>query len=181
MKKPKSKVRNTRKKRRKELRRGSFKLSQTRIPMLAPWIAEGMPDDARAPARWRTCPATNHRTQVSVLHLNEAYARFTTPRDEDELRFALAKTQHQLGNHAVTFHYSAACTAWGAVMFTADQPALVAATIERFWGDALRQHHRLGEPFSRELRWSLPSAPAEMEVLLGLTFVNRRPAVEQVA
>ena len=148
--------------------------SAARIPHLASWIAEGMLDDERAPARWRTAPRTDRRTQVCVLHLEGLYTSFTTPRDEDELMFALAKIEHELAGHAVRFHYSAACSGWGAVMYGAQQPALIAGALERHWGQALRERHGLGDPFARVLRWSLPSAAAEMEVLLGLTFLNRK-------
>lgn len=159
----------------------TFTPTDTRIPHLAPWVASGMPDDERAPARWRTSPATDQRTQVCVLHLTEVYQHFTTARDEDELKFALAKIEHELGRHAVTFHYSAACSKFAAVMFSAERPVLVADALERHWGKVLRESHALGEPFARELRWSLPSAPAEMEVLLGLTFLNRPRDVDHAA
>ncbi|MFK8000977.1 MAG: hypothetical protein AB8H86_15385 [Polyangiales bacterium] len=148
--------------------------SAARIPHLAPWIADGMLDDERAPARWRTAPVTDGRTQVCVLHLNELYTCFTTSRDEDELMFALAKIEHELAGHAVSFHYSAACSAWGAVMYNAPRPVVIAEALERHWGQVLRERHGLGEPFAKVLRWSLPSAAAEMEVLLGLTFLNRK-------
>ena len=159
----------------------SFTLTETRIPHFAAWIADGMLDDERAPARWRTTPATDHRTQVCVFHLNKLYACFTTRRDEDELRFALAKIEHELGGHAVSFHYSAACSGWAAVMFSAQRPMLVSEALERHWGAVLRERHGLGEPFERALRWSLPSAPSEMEVLIGLTFLNRNRDADVVA
>ncbi|MFT5356135.1 MAG: hypothetical protein ACI9KE_003358 [Polyangiales bacterium] len=182
------KAMNTKKRRKTKSKRqhrisyqSSFAPTEARIPQLAPWIAEGMPDDERAPARWRTSPSTAHRTQVCVLHLSELYSCFTTRCDEDELKFALAKIEHELGRHAVTFHYSAACSGWGAVMFTAQQPMVIAKALERHWGRVLRERHGYGEPFARELRWSLPSAPAEMEVLLGLTFLNRKREVDVAA
>lgn len=176
---------NTKKRRKKSKRthpnEDAGLTSATRIPHLAPWIADGMLDDERAPARWRTTPRTDVRTQVCVLHLKELYACFATPRDEDELMFALAKIEHELAGHAVSFHYSAACSGWGAVMFSAQRPVVIADALERHWGRVLRERHGLGDPFARVLRWSLPSAPAEMEVLLGLTFLNRKRKVGAAA
>lgn len=180
-KKRKSKSKSKSKRQHKRRHTSSFSPTETRIPQLAPWVADGMPDDERSPARWRTSPATDHRTQVCVLRLTDIYAHLTTPRDEDELKFVLAKIEHELGRHAVTFHYCAACPEWGAVMFSAQRPMVVAEALERHWGRVLRERHALGEPFSRGLRWSLPSAPAEMEVLLGLTFLNRKPDAELAA
>lgn len=170
----KTKKRRKKTKRTRKTERAGVTASAARIPHLAPWIADGMLDDDGAPSRWRTAPATDHRTQVCVLHLNKLYASFTTQHDEDELMFALAKIEHELAGHAVNFHYSAACSGRGAVMYSARQPTLIANALERHWGRVLRERHGLGDPFARVLRWSLPSAAAEMEVLLGLTFLGRR-------